>query len=63
MKSEYKNKMMTEEKTKLIPRYIGDVELYWPDFGKITKPGDYLEELPIEQAKARKDFILTERSA
>lgn len=61
MKKEYLNKEFKTEKTQKIPRYVGQVELYWPAYRKITKPGDFLEELPIEEARKRSDFIIVER--
>lgn len=43
-------------KKKEIPRYTGEVELYFPEFKKIVKKGDLLPELPIEEAERRSDF-------
>ncbi len=44
---------------KLIPKYIGEVEIYFPLFeNKIVKTGDLVRELPIEEAKNRSDFTV-----
>jgi len=61
MKSTYKNKMMATGKNKsirLIPKYIGGVELDFPKYKRRVNYGDLLPEMPIEIAKNRQDFIL-----
>ena len=53
-----KNKSM-----KLIPKYVGGVELYF-HIGEKTirvKQGDFLPELPVEQAKQRGDFVIIKK--
>ncbi len=46
---------------KLVAKYIGSIEIYFPKFKKIVNKGDLVVELPIEEAKARPDFIVIER--
>ena len=41
-----------------VPVYIGDTEKYFPAFKKIVNKGDAVAEMPIEEAKARRDFIV-----
>ncbi len=44
---------------KLIAKYIGEVEIYFPQFkDKIVNTGDLVPELPIEEAKNRSDFTV-----
>jgi hypothetical protein len=60
MKKEYKNKMIEPDNKsiRLIPKYIGGVELDFPRYKKRVKHGDLLPELPITEANNRDDFIL-----
>jgi len=44
-----------------IIRYIGDAEIYFPKFKIIINKGDLVPEMPIDEARARKDFIVEER--
>jgi len=41
-----------------VPKYIGDSEVYFPDYKKIINKGDLLPEMSIKEAQARKDFIV-----
>ncbi|MGD9276359.1 MAG: hypothetical protein PVJ67_04250 [Candidatus Pacearchaeota archaeon] len=41
-----------------IIRYIGDVEIYIPDFKRIINKGDLVPEMSEKEAHARKDFIV-----
>lgn len=43
---------------KPIAKYIGDVEILIPQFKKIINKGDTVPGFPIEEAKARRDFIV-----
>ena len=43
---------------KPIAKYIGDAEVYFPQFKKIINRGDLLPEMPINEARARSDFIV-----
>jgi hypothetical protein len=64
MKNGYENKMIKpKNKTINVPKYIGGVELDFKIDGKTirVKTGDYLPELPVIQAKQRKDFVITKR--
>ena len=54
MKSGYENKMMPKQAVK----YIGDFDVWIPSLKKIIKPGDIVEGFPIDEAKARSDFIV-----
>jgi len=49
-----------KKEVKRIPKYIGDTEVYFPDFGKIVKKGDPLPELSLEEADRRSDFTVVE---
>lgn len=48
------------KKIKKIPiaKYIGDTEKYFPAFKKIVNKGDLVAEMPLEEAEARRDFIV-----
>ena len=64
MKKDYLNKEMKAQEIKRIqkvPKYTGQVELYFPEYKKVVNNGDFLEELPIEEARKRDDFIIIER--
>jgi hypothetical protein len=41
-----------------IPMYVGDTEKYFPAFKKIVNKGDLVAEMPLDEAKARRDFIV-----
>ena len=41
-----------------IAQYIGDAEVYFPQFKKIINKGDLMPEISIREAKARRDFIV-----
>jgi len=41
-----------------IAKYIGDAEVYFPQFKKIINKGDLMPEISIREAKARRDFIV-----
>ena len=56
----YKNKMM-ETEVELVPKYIGGVELVFPQYKRKINKGDEFPELPIEIAKKRKDFVIIKR--
>ena len=43
---------------KPIAKYIGDVEVYFPQFNKIINKGDLLAEMPLDEARLRGDFIV-----
>lgn len=45
---------------KEVAKYIGDIELYFPQFRKIVNKGDLLPELPLWEAIERRDFIVIE---
>ena len=38
--------------------YVGNVEVYFPDFNKIVNKGDTVLEMPLKEARARRDFIV-----
>ena len=54
MINNYENKMMPKQAVK----YIGDFDVWIPDLKKIVKPGEIVDGFPIEEAKARSDFII-----
>lgn len=41
-----------------IARYIGNTEIYIPNFKKIVNKGDLVPEMSIEEARQRPDFIV-----
>ena len=43
---------------KPIAKYIGDAEVYFPQFKKIINKGDLVPEMSIDEARVRKDFIV-----
>ena len=65
MKELYKNKMVVPDNKsiKLIPKYIGGVELDFHIDGKTirVRQGDEVPDLPIETAKQRNDFVIIKR--
>ena len=64
MKEFYKNKMVKPEYSiKLMPKYIGGVELDFHIGNKTirVRHGDEVPDLPIETAKQRKDFVIIKR--
>lgn len=58
MKVDYDNKMITQDQSKEVVKYVGDIEVYIPELKKIVKPGDIVEGFPIEEARVRNDFIV-----
>ena len=38
--------------------YVGDVEIFIPEFKKIVNKGDAVLEMPLKEARARTDFIV-----
>ena len=59
----YRNKMMTDKSIKLIPKYIGGVELDFKIDGETirVRRGDELPQLSIKTAKDRPDFVIIKR--
>lgn len=57
MKEDYLTKDIKPKK-KQIAKYIGETEVYFPAYKKIVKQFDVLEEMSIEEAKSRDDFIV-----
>jgi len=47
--------------TRPVAKYIGDSEVYFPSFKKIVNKGDLVEEMPLDEAAKRSDFIVIER--
>ena len=50
--------MKKKKETKPIAKYIGDTEKYFPAFKKIVSKGDLVAEMPLDEAEARRDFII-----
>ncbi len=38
--------------------YVGQIEKYFPSFKKIVNKGDLVPEMPLDEAKTRRDFII-----
>jgi len=53
-----KKKEIKKVVLKPVAKYIGDMEIYIPDFKKIVNKGDLVPEMPITEARARRDFIV-----
>ena len=56
-----KIKTVKQVKKKLglpIAIYVGETEVYFPDFNKIINKGDVVLEMPLKEARARRDFIV-----
>jgi len=47
---------------KPVAQYIGNVEIYIPQFKKIVNKGDLVPEFPLKEAKARRDFVVINES-
>ena len=47
---------------KPVAQYIGNVEIYIPQFKKIVNKGDLVPEFPIAEARARRDFVVLNES-
>ncbi|MHB1334520.1 MAG: hypothetical protein ACYCXQ_01000 [Candidatus Humimicrobiaceae bacterium] len=52
--------MSSQKENKSVPKYIGDFEVYIPSLNRIVKPGEFVPEIPIMEAKARQDFTIEE---
>jgi hypothetical protein len=50
--------MKKTKRTVPVPMYVGDTEKYFPAFKKIVNKGDLVVEMPLNEAKARRDFIV-----
>ena len=58
-KRKYVRKTKKPKKLKKpIAQYIGGVEVMITQFKKIINKGDLVPEFPIEEARARRDFIV-----
>ncbi len=44
-----------------IAKYIGSKEIYFPSFKKIVNRGDLVPEMPLDEAKGRRDFIVIDK--
>lgn len=58
MKKKEKSKLIYEPIKQGIAMYVGQIEKYFPSFKKIVNRGDLVPEMPLEEAKARRDFIV-----
>lgn len=43
---------------KQVAKYVGGKEIYIPNFKKIVNKEDLVPEMPLEEAKARRDFTI-----
>lgn len=59
-KKEFKSKLIEKPAIK-IAKYIGE-ERYFPSFKKIVNKGDLVPEMPLNEAKARRDFIVINKT-
>ena len=58
MKAKKVKKTIKKQVFKPIAKYIGSVEIYFPQFKKIVNKGDLVIEMPLDEAMARKDFVV-----
>ena len=42
--------------------YVGSNEVMFPDFKKIVNKGDSVIEMPLKEARSRRDFIVKNES-
>jgi len=45
-----------------VPIYIRDIEVMFPDFKRIVNKGDSVPEMSLNEARARRDFIIKNES-
>ena len=55
-KTKKKSKPIIKPIVKYIAKYVGDAEVI--GFKKIINKGDLVPEMPIDEARVRKDFIV-----
>jgi hypothetical protein len=60
MKKTKTKKTSKKKNLKPTPKYIGGpLELYFPDYEQqLVRIGDLVPEMPIEEARARNDFVI-----
>ncbi|MDD5013725.1 MAG: hypothetical protein PHW73_01310 [Atribacterota bacterium] len=46
---------------KRVAKYIGNKEIYIPNFKKIVKKNDLVLEMSLEEAKTRRDFTIVNK--